>query len=130
MTGTIADPFAIAEVTAAERALYQAMIDLDYPALERMLSPDLVYIHSTGVAETRDEYLAALAKGCYEYETIASHDLGFHVHGDCAIVHGVVDMLVGAFGQAKALIHLLFVFVWTREDEQWKLSYRQATRIP
>ena len=130
MTGVPADAVAIAEVTAAERALYRALIDLDYPALERILSSDLVYIHSTGVAETRGEYLAALAKGCYEYETIVSQDLSFRVHGDCAIVSGFVDMVVGAFGQAKALIHLLFVFVWTKEGGQWKLSYRQATRIP
>ena len=41
------------EILEAERSLYQAMIRKDFATLEQILSPDLVYIHSTAVAETR-----------------------------------------------------------------------------
>ena len=115
---------------AAERALYDAMIALDYAALKRILSPALVYIHSTGVAESKDRYLAALAEGLYEYETIASHDTRLRVEGNVAIQNGVVDMLVGASGQAKNLSHLLFVLIWVKQGDRWQLEFRQATRIP
>jgi ketosteroid isomerase-like protein len=118
------------EIRAAESALYDAMIALDYPALRQMLSPALVYIHSTGVAEGGQRYLAALAEGLYEYETIASHDTRLHVEGNVAILNGVVDMLVGARGKAKELIHLLFVLIWIRQEGRWQLEFRQATRIP
>ena len=80
------------ELLAAERALYDAMIALDYDALKRILSPNLVYVHSTGVAESKNRYLAALAEGLYEYETIASHDNRLRVEGNVAILNGVVDM--------------------------------------
>lgn len=130
MSSAHADTVAIGEIIAAEHALYKAMLELDYGALERILSPDLVYVHSTGVAETRSEYLAALAKGAYQYETIESHDVGVRMHGDCAVANGSVAMRVRAFGSGKTLIHLLFVLVWVKPGERWQLSYRQATRIP
>ena len=128
-----ADPtasIAIDEIAAAERALYRAMIDLDYPALQRVLSPDLVYIHSTGVSESKERYLAALGEGLYEYETIESRNPRYHVERDTVIVDGLVDMLVGARRRPKDLIHLYFILVWIRREGRWLLQYRQATRIP
>ena len=118
------------EVRAAERALYDAMIALDYPALRQILSPALVYIHSTGVAESREQYLDGLVEGLYEYEKIDSHGTRLRIEGNVAILNGIVDMLVGARGKPKDLIHLLFALVWIREGERWQLEFRQATRIP
>ena len=118
------------ELLAAERALYDAMIALDYDALKHILSPNLVYVHSTGVAESKDRYLAALAEGLYEYETIASHDNRLRVEGNVAILNGVVDMVVGARARPKDLIHLVFVLIWVKADDRWQLEFRQATRIP
>ncbi|TMI03568.1 MAG: nuclear transport factor 2 family protein, partial [Betaproteobacteria bacterium] len=63
------------EVLLAERALYRAMIAKDFAALQRILAPDLVYAHSTAVAETKQEYLAGVAAGLYDYESIVSHDV-------------------------------------------------------
>ena len=41
-----------------------------------------------------------------------------------------MDMTVSAKGAPKKLIHLLFCLVWRREGANWKLLYRQATRMP
>src|SRR2546428_4431285 len=86
---------ATGEILEAERSLYQAMIRKDFAALEQILSPDLVYIHSTAVAETRSEYLAGVAAGLYEYESIASRETRVSVHGEVALINGVVDMAGG-----------------------------------
>jgi hypothetical protein len=53
-----------------------------------------------------------------------------NVSEDLAIQDGIVDMTVSARGAPRTLIHLLFCLVWRREGAQWKLLYRQATRIP
>jgi ketosteroid isomerase-like protein len=118
------------EILAAEAALYRAMIAKDFPALEKVLSVDLVYMHSTGVAETKAEYLAGVARGLYDYEAINSRDATIRGHGDVAIMHGIVDMSVSETGKPRDLIHLLFTLVWVRESGTWRLSLRQATRIP
>ena len=53
----------VQQILEAERDLYRAMIAQDFAALERILAPDLVYVHSTAVAETKQEYLQGRGQG-------------------------------------------------------------------
>jgi ketosteroid isomerase-like protein len=123
-------PQLAAQIAALERRLYAAQVAGSAEQIAPMLSADLRYLHSTGVAETRGEYLAGVTGRLYEYGRIDSHDVRLHVSEDIAIQDGIVDMTVSAHGAPKMLIHLLFCLVWRREGAQWKLLYRQATRIP
>ena len=118
------------ELLEAERALYRAQVAGSVDEIRPMLGANLVYIHSTGVAETRDEYLDGVANKLYEYGEIGSRDTRVQLFDDVAIINGVVDMTVSAHGAAKTLIHLLFCLVWIREGGGWQLDFRQATRIP
>ena len=118
------------QVVETERALYRAQIAGSVERLKPMLGADLVYIHSTGVGESKEEYLAGVADGLYEYGTIESRDTRLQVFADVAIMNGIVDMTVSAHGAAKQLIHLLFCLVWVRQGDAWRLDFRQATRIP
>ena len=117
------------DVREAERVLYRAMIDKDFATLERVLSPELVYGHSTAVAESKEQYLAGVARGLYDYASISSRDSRVRVHGEVALIDGVCDMRVGVAGQPKELIHLLFVLVWVKASGTWRLIHRHATRI-
>jgi hypothetical protein len=118
-----------AQIEALEERLYRAQVAGSIDDIEPLLSADLRYLHSTGVAESRSEYLLGVANGLYEYGRIASRQVRLHVSEDIAIQDGVVDMTVSAHGAPKNLIHLLFCLVWRREGAHWKLLYRQATRI-
>ena len=126
----MSDPSAEREIRATETALYRAMIAKDFAALEKILSPDLVYVHSTAVSESKSTYLAGVAKGLYEYESIASRSVKIGIHGNVAVMSGIVDMSVGAAGKPKDTTHLLFVLIWIKHTAAWLLEYRQATRIP
>jgi hypothetical protein len=42
----------------------------------------------------------------------------------------VIDMLVGAMGSAKGTIRLQHVLVWVKQGATWRMTLRQATRIP
>src|SRR4051812_47231029 len=118
-----------AEVLRAEQDLYRAMVADDKKALATMLTTDLVYVHSTAVSETRDEYLAGVAKGLYEYESVTSRDVRMRMHGDVASLDGICDMWVGAGGKPPVLIVLMFVLAWVRRDGAWKLLHRHAVRV-
>lgn len=118
------------QLVDAEQALYRAQVAGDVEAIEPMLADDLVYIHSTGVAESKDEYLAGVANTLYEYGRIESHDTRLRVADQVGIIDGVVDMTVSAHGAPKVLIHLLFCLIWSRQNGGWRLTFRQATRIP
>ena len=127
---TEATPQLAAQIAALEQRLYRAQVAGLVDDIEPMLSADLRYLHSTGVAETRGEYLAGIVERLYEYGRISSRDVRLNVSQDLAIQDGFVDMTVGAKGAPRSTIHLLFCLVWRREGAQWKLLYRQATRIP
>jgi len=118
------------QVIDSERALYRAQIAASIDEIEPLLGADLVYVHSTGVAESKEEYLAGVAYGLYEYGMIESRDTRLQVFDDVALMNGIVDMTVSAHGAAKQLIHLLFCLVWVRQGDAWRLDFRQATRLP
>ena len=127
---TEASPQLAAQIGALEQRLYRAQVAGSVDGIEPILSADLRYLHSTGVAESKAEYLRGVADRLYEYGTIASREVRLHVSEDLAIQDGIVGMTVSAKGAPKTLIQLLFCLVWRREGAQWKLLYRQATRIP
>jgi ketosteroid isomerase-like protein len=117
------------EIEAAELALYRAMIAQDFAALRELLADDLVYIHSTAVSESKDEYLAGVAAGLYDYGSIETRHARSWTHGDAVIRTGLVNMVVGERGKPKDDTNLLFTLVWRREVGRWRLVLRQATRV-
>lgn len=123
-------PRVAGEIARTERALYDAMVARDFAALEALLAPGLVYVHSTAVVETRDQYLAGIARGLYEYESVGSRDVRVRGNEAMLLQDGICDMRVGAMGKPAALIHLLFVLVWSKAQSGWQLLHRHATRMP
>ena len=114
-------------VLAAERQLYRAMINNDLDALGDILSEDLIYVHSTAVAEGKALYLARVAESHYDYKSISSTDVTIRIRQDLAVMSGTLNMDVATGGGPALMMHLLFVLVWTKQDGGWKLSLRQAT---
>jgi hypothetical protein len=113
-----------------ENDLYRAMLAFDYPALDRILSHEVSYIHSTGVVETKAEYVTGMRGGLYEYGAIEILGAQTRMFDGVAITTGVMEMLVGANGSAKNTIRLQHVLVWRQEAGTWRLLLRQATRLP
>lgn len=119
-----------AAITRREDALFAAMVAMDFQALDGLLAADLSYVHSTGVVETKAEYLAALPRGLYEYGAITRLNGFTQMFDGVAITRGMIEMVVGAGGSAKGMIRLQHALVWVAQGGQWRLSLRQATRIP
>jgi ketosteroid isomerase-like protein len=118
------------DIGAVEQTLYRAMIARDFAALDTILADDVVYIHSTAVAEDKAGYLAGVRNGLYEYGSIESSDVTVRQCGDVAVQTGTVVMLVGARNGVKTPIRLLFTLVWKLERLGWRLWQRHATRVP
>lgn len=116
------------DVSIAERQLYLAMIARDYPLLREVLADDLVYIHSNGVSESKEAYLAGVAAGTYDYEAVETLRTQDWMHGDAVVRTALVSMVVGERGQSKSAVILLITTLWRREMERWRLVLRQATR--
>ena len=62
------------EIAALEDARYTAMLKGDVATLERLLHPVLVYMHSSGVADSKASYISGLRDGVLNYQHIERAD--------------------------------------------------------
>ena len=111
-------------------ALYQAMLAHDILALDMLLADDVVYVHSTGLAETKSEFLNGIREGLYEYERVRPETQRIEQSGDLAMVYSILDFIGGARGKSHPPTRLITTLVWRREHGRWRMVVRQATRIP
>jgi Domain of unknown function (DUF4440) len=120
---------AVAEVLAAEDTRYRALLGPDLPALERLFHERLSYAHSSGVRDTKAEYLAKIGSGYYDYRRLEHPAERVDVLGDTAVVVGRMNADLEVQGVPKAL-DVLALAVWTRDDGHWQLIAYASTPIP
>ncbi|NEK56381.1 nuclear transport factor 2 family protein [Geodermatophilus sabuli] len=116
-------------VLDAEDRRYAAMVAGDLTALEQLFVPALCYTHSSGVRDTREEYLAKLRSGYYVYRRIEHPVERAAVAGDGAIVVGRMTADVDVDGVPKTIDNLALA-VWTRAGGTWQLLAYAPTRLP
>jgi ketosteroid isomerase-like protein len=119
----------ISTVLDAEDRRYQAMLDADLPALERLCSDQLSYAHSSGVRDTKAEYLAKVRSGYYDYKRIDHPVERVEVVGDTAIVVGRMTADLTVDGTLKTIDNLA-LSVWIRADGEWLLFAYAPSPLP
>jgi len=112
------------------RELYAAMLAHDTVALGELLAVDSVYVHSTGVVETKAEYLNGVRDGLYQYEQVRSTAQSIRANGNLAVVTDMLDFRGGPRGVVHLPVKLFTTLVWQKHGNVWRLDLRQATRIP
>jgi len=118
-----------AEVLAAEDRRYRALIGPDLPALEQLFHERLSYAHSSGVRDTKAEYLAKIENGYYDYARIDHPVERVDVVGDTAVVVGHMAADLTVQGTPKTL-DVLALSVWTKATGDWQLIAYASTPIP
>ena len=125
----MADDEDVKSVLAAEDRRYQAMQDGDLTTLADLCADELSYAHSSGVRDTKDEYLAKVRSGYYVYHRIDHPVERVEVVGDTAIVvHRMTADLTA--GDTRKTIDNLALAVWTRASGEWKLLAYAPTVLP
>jgi uncharacterized protein (TIGR02246 family) len=120
---------AVAAVTAAHDARIAATIKGDLAALGALMTDDLTYTHSSGVTETKAEFLDGLKTGKYLYKSIEAPTRRVRVHGDAAIVSGPAHIVIEPGGKRTEL-DLYFTEIYVREGGKWRMALWQSTRLP
>jgi len=113
-------------VRAALQQFNDAARKGDEATLNKLLSPDLIYVHSSAKNENKAECVAALVKGKPDFQVAP----GFHVkvYGPTAVVHG--KMLVnGMQNGAPSKLELDLLQVWVKAGKTWQMTARHTTRV-
>lgn len=117
-------------VLALEERRRQALLAGDLPALQGLLDDKLVYVHSTGVCDRKDSYLAKLSGGSLKYLELVFSDLQVQRLQQAAVVSGRMTAVVSRDGQQKHVASL-FMTVWAGgADGVWRLHAHQGTPAP
>ncbi|MEW2544441.1 nuclear transport factor 2 family protein [Streptomyces sp. NPDC047002] len=120
-----------AQVRAREDAFFLAQTESDVAALDEIMSDRLTrFVHTTGLVETKGQYLEGVAAGRHAHGAITRIAGQTRVLGTGAVTIGVLDMVARPPGVPAFTMRIHHVLVWEREDSGWRLTTRQATRQP
>lgn len=129
VSGTRAADKDAEEVRQAEGRWIAAIKNKDKAALEAILSKDLVYTHSTGIVEDKNQYIAAVISGNQKYDGVDYEQPAIRVYGTTAVVATKATMS-GASKGTPFNNQLRLLHVWVKQAGKWALVAHQTTRLP
>lgn len=119
----------VESLKSAELARFKVMVSKDRAGLEAVMHKDLVYFHSSGVADTKDSYIESIFNGKSSYLSISSSEMLTRVYGNTGINTGIVNIInLNAEGKETPL-KLRFTDVFVFEDGRWQMVSWQSTKL-
>ncbi|MBI1787546.1 MAG: nuclear transport factor 2 family protein [Acidobacteria bacterium] len=118
-----------AQVRQSEKDWAAATMRGDIAALEKLLSDDLTYTHSSGRLETKAQFIAAVKSGSIQYQGVDYDQITVRLYGDTAIAASAPKMKVASQGQTNSF-QARFLRVWAKKQGRWQLVAHQSTRLP
>jgi len=121
------DEDAVAKNVEAFRA---AQFAADAKAFDALCAAELSYSHSSGVVEDKATFIANATSGKSKFLSLAYQDTKISVVGPAAIVrfHWVGESEAVADGK-KSSTNLHILMNWQKQDADWKLLSRAATKL-
>jgi len=113
----------------AERRFFDALIQGDTQALNRLLADDFILIDVLNGSEiTRSTLLAVLESGQLKFEAIEAAEARVRFYPGVAVVNGRTKMSC-RYQEASITVASRYTHVYTWQQEQWRLVAAQGTQI-
>ncbi|HET7273347.1 MAG TPA: nuclear transport factor 2 family protein [Rubrobacter sp.] len=119
---------AVEQVLLAERAWLLAHLQLDVPALDRLMDPGYLQIDSRGGVVGKEQVLASFRSGERHWTEAHSDEHFVRVYGNTAVVVGRWQARGTNAGRSFDY-QARYVSVWVRHDAGWRMVSDQATPI-
>ena len=117
------------ELRRTEHIRVEALISGDVVRLGKLLGDDLTHTHSTGIKESKAEFLHRIQSGELKYESMQhENEVSARFYGDTGVLTGTSRVKVRAQSQTLNL-HIRFTEVWVKRSGTWQLVAWQATKI-
>lgn len=119
-----------ADVLALHLRKFEWMIQRDSARMAGVLAPDVRFVHSNGLVQTRADILADFRTGHLEYFEIVPRDTSVRTYANgTAIVQGRMKVR-GAIDGTAYETDLRYTEVYIRHGRRWLLVTRHASRAP
>jgi hypothetical protein len=117
-----------AEIAALEERRYAAMIGGDALVLNELFDDRAIYTHSSGVVETKPEYIEALTSGRLKYHSIERSGQKITMYDNTAVVT-VGTKLQISNAKGDRTITGQGTAVWIRESGPWRFITWHSTPV-
>ena len=108
---------------------FKAMVRSDLTALRMALADSLTYTHSSGVHDTKAQFLDSLTLGQLRYTSIIPEARSVRVEGGAGLVTGTARMEVTARGH-DTRFRIRYLAVYVKAPGRWQMVAWQSTRVP
>lgn len=105
------------------------MIRMKYDSLQAALDDRLMFIHSNGWVENKQEFIQDIKSGKLRYTNIQVLEATARIYSSTAIVTGKGNFQVTLDGNNLELT-LSYTEVYIQKDGKWLLASRHANRMP
>ncbi len=105
-----------------------AMMTADTATLDRLMSDDIVYTHSSGRLDSKKSFIASLTSGTVKYRRIDRKEVKASLREGFGFLTGAVEIDVETGGKLLNL-NLRFSNVWERTGKGWQQIVWQSTPI-
>jgi hypothetical protein len=119
----------LAEVEAVERARFEAWMKADTAAMGPMLADDLLYCHSSGQCENKEQIVASIGSRQTIYRKMDVISLKPRAVGGAVLINGKLDIAVEDKGR-PIQFQAIYTDVYVKRDGAWQLVSWQSTRLP
>lgn len=132
-SATASAPALEAEIRQIDGERVAALVKADFGALRRLIHPDCVYTHASGLVESGNDYVQRLERGDLRYLAMQYVQPPLlRIHDDTtAVVSGRVQLTSQGRTSATPNDRLMMsTSVYVRQAGNWRLVSFQSTPVP
>ena len=120
--------FASDEILPMEKQWMAAIQKPEPAVLEKILHPQLIYGHATGITDTKASYITKVSNGKQKYAGVEQEIVKIQAIGDITIVHARMHMW-GTNQNGKFDDRLMLMHTWMKRDGRWQLVAHQTAKL-
>jgi ketosteroid isomerase-like protein len=116
------------KIIELDRQRMNAMAGKDVATLNKILSDDLIYTHSSARLDTKKSLVGAMESGATVYTSVEPSDVVAQDLGDTVVLTGVAAISVNSGGNPNSF-RVRFTDVYANKGGQWQMVTWQSTRL-
>ena len=106
-----------------------AMAQKDIATLNKLLSDDLIYTHSSARLDTKQSLIGNMESGSTVYTAVEPSDVKAQEFGDTVVLTGSCRISVMSQGRPNSF-SVRFTDVYANKGGRWQMVTWQSTRVP
>ena len=109
------------------KQMYRAMVEKDTVTLNQVHADEFVLTHMTGMRQSKQEYIRAIADGTLNYYEATHEQIDIRINGDRATLTGRSRVSAAVFGGGRHTWRLQLTFHLVKRNGRWLFTDSKAS---